>query len=101
MTPWPAKPRSWPADDGKPHVRSLKLRRLAGQCAEEGALGRWQNQNEARRAAYGRLIQRARRAKALKRGEADPIFLPGTRKLAPDFQEALDRFMAERKEAAE
>jgi hypothetical protein len=47
------------------------------------------------------MMRRVHRAKALKRGEADPIFIPGTRKLAPDFQEAVDRFMSERKLAAE
>lgn len=46
-------------------------------------------------------MRRVHRAKALKRGEADPIFVSGTRKLAPDFQEAVDRFMAARREAAE
>jgi hypothetical protein len=69
--------------------------------APKKALSGWQNQNAERRAAHGGMMRRVHRAKALKRGEADPIFIPGTRELAPDFQEAVDRFMSERKLAAE
>jgi hypothetical protein len=61
------------------------------------ALSDWQNQNESRRAVHGRLMRRLRRAKALKRGEADPIFEPFSKRLAPGFREAIGRFMAERK----
>jgi hypothetical protein len=42
-------------------------------------------------------MRRVHRRKALERGAADPIFQPGSKRLAPDFAEAVERFLAERK----
>jgi hypothetical protein len=41
----------------------------------------------------GRRIQRAARKRALDRGEADPIFEPFSKKLAPGFEKAVIEFL--------
>jgi hypothetical protein len=41
--------------------------------------------------------RRAARRRALEKGHADPIFQPFSKRLAPDFAEAVERFLAERK----
>ncbi len=42
-------------------------------------------------------VRRAARRRALERGEADTIFQPFSKRLAPEFAEAVERFLAERK----
>jgi hypothetical protein len=55
---------------------------------KEGSAALWRTRSaQARRAA---------RRRALERGAADPMFEPFSKRLAPDFQAAVDRFMAEK-----
>jgi hypothetical protein len=56
----------------------------------------WQAKHAERHASILSRMRGHGRFKVLQRHAADPMFLPGTRTLAPDFAEAVERFMNER-----
>ncbi|PWB80650.1 MAG: hypothetical protein C3F11_17310 [Methylocystaceae bacterium] len=56
----------------------------------------WHSQRKENARLAGRMATRNARRRALRRGEATPILLRG-RKIAPDAQEAIDKFMQKRK----
>ena len=56
----------------------------------------WRAQNSEHRRNLGLRMRRAARARALQRGEADPIFRPFSKTLTPGFQNAVERYLAER-----
>lgn len=56
----------------------------------------WQAGNKERHRTSSDRARRAARLRALKRGEADPLFQPFSKRLAPDFAEAVERFMREK-----
>lgn len=61
----------------------------------------WQAQIADQRQTFGSRVRRAARRRALERGEADPIFRPFSKRLATEFQAAIDEFLRSRKDAAE
>lgn len=57
----------------------------------------WQEQHAEQRRTKSTRIRRINRRKALARGEADPIFQLFSKRLAPDFQAAVERLLSERR----
>ena len=57
----------------------------------------WRAQHTEQRRTFGSRVRRAARRRALERGEADTIFQPFSKRLAPEFAEAVERFLAKRK----
>jgi hypothetical protein len=57
----------------------------------------WQVGHVERHKTWSGRARRAARRRALEKGRADPIFQPFTKRLAPDFAEAVERFLAEKK----
>lgn len=57
----------------------------------------WQRGRAEIARTWSSRARRAARRRALEKGRADAMFLPFSKKLAPDFAEAVERFIAERK----
>jgi hypothetical protein len=63
-------------------------------------LNGWQALRAEQRSSEPSSRRRFSRWKALRRGDANPIFQPFSKRLTPDFQEAIDRYVAEKKRKA-
>ena len=56
----------------------------------------WHEIRDQHRMSHSQFIRRAKRRRALERGLVESIFQAESKRLSPDFQVAIDRFIAER-----
>jgi hypothetical protein len=70
--------------------------RQGGDADPAKRLNGWRTGHAERAKAWAQRASRAARKRALDKGRADPIFQPFSKRLAPDFAEAISRFEQER-----